>query len=64
MEIIITMSNKQKQNKVAVAKIPVAKALTHEVPAFMKMKIKTGLEWFDCFLGGKGLTPSQLTYFC
>jgi len=58
------MTKKQKQDKVAVAKIPVAKALTHEVPAFMKIKIKTGIEWFDCVLGGKGLTPSQLTYFC
>jgi len=39
------------------------KALKHTVPDFMKVKRSTGIDWFDCALGGKGFTPSQLAYF-
>jgi len=39
------------------------KALKHTVPDFMKIKRSTGIDWFDCALGGKGFTPSQLAYF-
>jgi DNA repair protein RadA/Sms len=35
-----------------------------EVPAALRRRIKTGVTFFDDALGGKGLTPSAVTYFC
>ena len=33
------------------------------VPDVLKTRIKTGIEWFDCVLGGEGFTPSMVTLF-
>ena len=34
-----------------------------EVPKALRKKIKSGLEYFDCALGGEGFTPSQVLFF-
>ena len=34
-----------------------------EVPAVLKTRVKTGLDYVDCAMGGKGFTPSMVTLF-
>ena len=34
-----------------------------EVPKQLRNKIKSGLEYIDCALGGEGFTPSAVTFF-
>ena len=34
-----------------------------EVPAILKTRVKTGLDYVDCAMGGKGFTPSMVTLF-
>jgi|TARA_R110001599_G_scaffold284510_1_gene486536 DNA repair protein RadA/Sms len=34
-----------------------------EVPAVLKKRIKSGLPYFDCILGGEGFTPSAVSLF-
>jgi len=34
-----------------------------EVPAALRTKISTGVDYFDCAMGGKGFTPSVVTLF-
>ena len=33
------------------------------VPAILKKRIKTGLNYFDTVIGGEGFTPSMCTFF-
>ena len=33
------------------------------VPEVLKQRVKTGIDWFDCVLGGEGFTPSMVTLF-
>ena len=33
------------------------------VPDVLKKKVRTGLDYFDCVLGGEGFTPSMVTLF-
>jgi len=34
-----------------------------EVPSILKKRISTGIDYFDCVLGGEGFTPSMVTLF-
>lgn len=34
-----------------------------EVPDALRTKVPTGIDYFDCALGGKGFTPSQVVFF-
>ena len=34
-----------------------------KVPAILKKKVSTGLDYFDCILGGEGFTPSMVSLF-
>ena len=34
-----------------------------EVPDALRVKVPTGIDYFDCALGGKGFTPSQVVLF-
>ena len=50
--------------KTKVDEIPVGtNILEVEVPDQLRKRIKTGVEYFDDALGGKGFTPSMVTLF-
>ena len=34
-----------------------------KVPTKLRNKVRTGLEYVDCALGGEGFTPSAVTFF-
>jgi DNA repair protein RadA/Sms len=34
-----------------------------QVPKKLRIKVKSGLDYIDCALGGEGFTPSAVTYF-
>ena len=37
--------------------------LNVEIPRQLRNKVKTGLDYIDCALGGEGFTPSAVTFF-
>ena len=54
------MKLKLKDNSIAVG----TNILDIEVPAALRKRVPTGIKYFDDALGGKGLTPSAVYYFC
>ena len=40
-----------------------ANILDLEVPKQLRNKVKTGVDYIDCALGGEGFTPSAVTFF-
>ena len=34
-----------------------------KVPSILKKRVATGIDYFDCVLGGEGFTPSMVTLF-
>lgn len=40
-----------------------ANILDLEVPDALRNKVRTGLDWFDCAMGGQGFTPSAVSLF-
>lgn len=50
--------------KVKIDEIPFGTSIQKiVVPDVLKKKIKTGLDYFDCVMGGEGFTPSMVTLF-
>ncbi len=54
------MKLKLKDNNISVG----TNILDIEVPAALRKRVPTGVKYFDDALGGKGLTPSAVYYFC
>lgn len=50
--------------KVKIDNIPFGTSIQKiKVPDILKKKVKTGLDYFDCVMGGEGFTPSMVTLF-
>ena len=49
---------------VAVKEVEFGTSITDvKVPNILRKRIKTGIEYFDVILGGKGFTPSMISFF-